>query len=306
MQASKFAIGFIVLVTLYAKQVSAVEIGPSRSERLDSRMQALLVKINSSLRPLRAGTFEMGDWGAESGLPYDMDAHSRPLHKVTLDRFSMLAYKVTYEDFDLFTDVTGKERINTDSMGMRNRAPRRPAGVSWFGAKAYCQWIGKMTKLPFDLPTEAQWEYAARAEGKKLLFATDNGLLERPRNFPKEWSQGEEKALPEIASFPPNLAGLYGMSENTHEWVEDWYDSNYYKKSPQKNPSGPLAGKEKVQRGSVGGKAEISAMVFMRKKSLPNPLHYDYPKGFEAGAMLVPFPGYSSYVTNNFRCVLNK
>lgn len=274
---------------------------------IETRVQALLTKAKGSLRPLKGGRFDMGDWGNGAGQYYDIDTYSRPLHKVTLDGFSMMAYKVTYEDFDVFTDATGKQRINMDELGIRDRAPKRPAGVSWYGAKAYCQWLGTLTQLPFDLPTEAQWEYAARSGGKRVLFATDNGKIERPRNFPKDWTDEEEQpSLPAVGSYPPNPAGLYGMSENTYEWVEDWFDENYYKNSPENNPTGPAKGLEKVKRGSVGGKAEISAMVFMRTKAVPQPMETTYPNGPNyAKRVMLPFPGYSSYPTTNFRCVVN-
>jgi formylglycine-generating enzyme required for sulfatase activity len=218
----------------------------------------------------------------------------------------MMAYKVTYEDFDVFTDATGNERISMDRRGIKDRAPQRPAGVSWYGAKAYCEWLGKLTKLSFDLPTEAQWEYAARSGGKRVLFATDNGNVERPRNFPKEWEHGEkEPPVPDVGSFPPNPAGLFGMSENTHEWVEDWFDADYYKRSPRKNPPGAATGTEKVQRGSVGGKAEISAMVFMRRSIPPQRLSPTYPDGITGKEVWVRLPGYSGYNHDNFRCVVN-
>jgi sulfatase modifying factor 1 len=276
------------------------------STDLDSNIKTLIAKVKSSLRPLKGGTFEMGDWGTESGQHYDLDTWSRPLHKVSLDGFSMMAYKVTYEDFDVFTEATGNERISLDENGIIDRAPKRPAGVSWYGAKAYCKWLGELTKLPFDLPTEAQWEYAARSGGKRVLFATDNGKLERPRNFPKEWEHGEkEPPVPDVGSFPANPAGLFGMSENTHEWVQDWFDPDYYKRSPKKNPFGPVTGIEKVQRGSVGGKAEIAAMVFMRKQAKPQRLRTTYPNGITAGEVLVPLSGYSGYYIDNFRCVVN-
>jgi formylglycine-generating enzyme required for sulfatase activity len=277
------------------------------SSDLDARIKALIAKVKSSLRPLKGGTFEMGDWGTESGQHYDIDTWSRPLHKVTLDGFSMMAYKVTYEDFDVFTDAAGKERINTDKISVRDRAPKRPAGVSWYGAKAYCKWLGKISKLPFDLPTEAQWEFAARSGGKRNLFATDNGRIERPRNFPDEWKRGAKRSpLPDVGSYPPNSVGLYGMSENTREWVQDWFQEDYYKTSPEKNPTGPLAGKEKVMRGSTGGTAEVAAMVFMRTKAVPQPLESNYLDGAEFGKReMVPFPGYSSSYLDNFRCVVN-
>lgn len=145
-----------------AKEVSA-------ASPLDRQIAAVAAKAKQSLRFLPGGTFDMGDWGNEEGLPYDPDRDSKPLHKVTLDSFSMMAYKVTYEDFDVFTDATGNERINMDSFGRKHRGPKRPAGVSWHGAKAYCAWLGKLTQLPFDLPTEAQWEYAARSGGKRAV-----------------------------------------------------------------------------------------------------------------------------------------
>jgi sulfatase modifying factor 1 len=278
---------------------------PSTNADLDARVQTLLTKVKRSLRPLKAGTFEMGDWGDQFGRHYDMETSSRPLHKVTLDGFSMMAYKVTYDDFDLFTDVTGNQRIRSTGRYLKDRAPNRPAGVSWYGAKAYCQWLGTLTKLPFDLPTEAQWEYAARSGGKKVLFATNNGKIERGHNFPKEW-HGDEKEpnLIDVGTYPPNPAGLYGMSEETGEWVKDWFDQNYYSVSPEKNPLGPENGTEKVQRGSGGGAAELSAAVFMRTKMIPQPLTTSFPNGIAGNQVMVPFPGYSGHKEDNFRCVV--
>jgi formylglycine-generating enzyme required for sulfatase activity len=275
---------------------------------INLRIAELIKKVKRSLRPIKGGTFDMGDWGMETklGLPYDMDPHSRPLHKVTLDSYSIMAYKVTYDDFDVFTDATGSERISMDEIHISERAPKRPAGVSWHGAKAYCAWLETLTKLPFDLPTEAQWEYAARSGGRRVLFATDNGNIERGRNFPKEWQYGEkEPPVPDVGSYPPNPAGLYGMSEDTHEWVNDWFDGKYYKISPKVNPRGPAIGTEKVLRGSVGGRAEISAMVFMRSKDIPQTMHATFPNGIMAEEVMVPFPGFSGYKTYNFRCAVN-
>jgi formylglycine-generating enzyme len=273
---------------------------------LDARIQALVKKVKKTLRPLKGGTFDMGDWGGKTGLPYDMDGSSKPLHKVTLDGFSMMAYKVTYEDFDVFTDAIGKERINMDEFDLKQRLPKRPAGVSWYGAKDYCIWLGNLTGLRFDLPTEAQWEYAARSGGKRVLFATDNGHIERPRNFPKEWDgEGRGSTIPDVGSFPANPAGLYGMTENTHEWIQDWFGEDYYKNSPKKNPLGPVSGNEKVQRGSDVGGSDSMALVFMRTKSEPQTLRSSFPKGILNGEVMVPFSGYSSYLSNNFRCVVN-
>jgi formylglycine-generating enzyme required for sulfatase activity len=307
---SRLFAGFLVCAGVHALAVCSEASSPvaQPDPNLDARVQNLLSKVKRSLRFVKGGTFEMGDWGLQTkaGLPYDMDPYSRPLHKVTLDSFSMMAYKVTFDDFDVFTDATGSERIGMDEIYVGERAPKRPAGVSWHGAKAYCAWLGTLTKLRFDLPTEAQWEYAARSGGKRMLFATDNGNIERGRNFPKEWQIGEkEPPVPDVGSYPPNPAGLYGMSEDTKEWVNDWFDGTYYKISPRDNPRGPATGTEKVLRGSVGGRAEISAMVFMRSKDIPQTLRTTFPNGITGEEVMVPFPGFSGYSTYNFRCAVN-
>jgi formylglycine-generating enzyme required for sulfatase activity len=139
-----------------------------------------------------------------------------------------------------------------------------------------------------------------------VLYATDNGKLERGRNFPTQRQHGEkERPLPDVGSYPPNPAGLYGMSEDTGEWVNDWYVEDYYKNSPEKNPPGPKTGTKKVKRGSVGGMAEHAAMVFMRTSAIPQSLKTTYPDGVARGEVMVPFPSYSSYSSDNFRCVVN-
>jgi sulfatase modifying factor 1 len=308
---SKLVAPFLLCASLHemaqCAEVGAQAVLPASTAELALRVQDLLAKVKPALRLIKGGTFDMGDWGTESGQRYDIDPYSRPVHKVTLDSFSMMAYKVTYEDFDVFTDATGNDRVDMDPISISDRSPRRPAGVSWYGAKAYCKWLGEVTNLPFDLPSEAQWEYAARSGGKQMLFATDNGRIERPRNFPKEWTYGEKRPpLPDVGSFPANPAGLQGMSENTGEWVNDWFDEDYYKISPEANPSGPNTGTKKVKRGSVGGKAEIAAMVFMRKGAIPQALESTYPNGIAYDKrVMVPFAGYSSYHIDNFRCVVN-
>lgn len=218
----------------------------------------------------------MGDWGSElgPGQHYLLSDGAQPLHKVTLDAFSMQKYKVTYEDFDVFTEATGRTKINS-APGWRSehRDPRYPAPVNWYGAKAYCLWLAEQTKLPFDLPTEAQWEYAARSGGKRVFFATDNGKLEKGRNYPSHEQAaklGKDSMalwIP-VGLFPPNPAGLYGMQETGTEWMDNWtYD---YRAEPQTNPRGPAIGERKAQRGISG--TPDHQFVFMR---MAKPLAYD-------------------------------
>lgn len=276
---------------------------PTVAKHNDPRVLELTERTLSQLVFIEGGSFDMGDWCGPK-LLCDITGLSRPLHTVTLDAFSMMAFQVTYSDFDVFTDAVGAERINTDSFGQKYRGPKKAASPNWHGAKAYCQWLGELTGLPFDLPTEAQWEYAARSRGQKVLFATDNGNIDRGRNFPPKWEYGQPKPpIPDVGSYPPNPAGLYGMSEGMMEWVNDWYHPDYYKNSPELNPRGPENGTEKVKRGAVGGEAESANLVMMRTKATP--------RGFEPRITLgkpmemIEIPGYSTLPDTAVRCVIN-
>lgn len=127
-------------------------------------------------------------------------------------------------------------------------AEELPAAVSWLDAKAFCQWLGEQSDRNVDLPTEAQWEYAARSGGKPLRHATDNGKLEPGRNIseandPALALYGNDQDIPEPPGlYPPNPLGLYDMSANVNEWVNDYYQADYYQHSERVNPKGPETG----------------------------------------------------------------
>lgn len=294
----------------FAPYLLAIALGacaqtPSTAETTsDARIKALVDRTLKHLVFLEGGSFEMGDWCGPKTL-CDITRKSKPLHKVTLDSFSIMAYQATYDDFDVFTDAEGEERINMDSFGRKNRSPKRHAAPNWYGAKAFCQWLGQQTKLPFDLPTEAQWEFAARSRGQNVLFATDTGKIDWGRNFPPKWEYEQPKPpVPDVGSYPPNPAGLYGMSEGAMEWVNDWYAPDYYKNSPENNPQGPETGSEKIMRGSVGGEIESANLVMMRTQETPRTTTMELrPQGgFDKD---IPIPGYSSLPSKAVRCVVN-
>lgn len=289
---------------------------PVEKRSSDEAVQSLVARIKKQLVYLPAGTFEMGDWGSEEGLPYDMEKDSKPLHKVTLDGFSMMAYKVTYEDFDVFTETVGSPKINVELIerwpGVRT--PKRPAGVNWFGAQAFCQWLGKVSGQPFDLPTEAQWEYAARSGGKRVLFATDNGKVDEGRNYPDDDYQFR-LVTPEVGFYPPNPAGLYGMLDySATEWVNDWYQPDYYRRSPPKNPRGPKSGAidqripefgpQKVTRGLLASSPAFGGFTFSRSAVWPYTRDQSLLRKVDR-LITDPSAGYSNRIGPQFRCVLN-
>lgn len=228
-----------------------------------------------------AGTFAMG---SNEGF-----AHESPIHEVSVDAFYMDTHEVTNKEFARFVQETGyvteaeqwKWSIifaPDDSIG--DRVPgaewwkrgdgatwQHPNGpdtsidglddypvvqVSWNDATAYAKWAGKR------LPTEAEWEYAARGTLESTPFAWGMDFAPNGEYQANTWTgqfpindTGEDgyAALAPVGKYKPNGFGLYDIAGNVWEWVEDWYDPNYYRSAPARNPTGPESGIEKVQRG---------------------------------------------------------
>ncbi|WP_371926687.1 formylglycine-generating enzyme family protein [Pseudomonas sp. ANT_H12B] len=111
------------------------------------------------------------------------------------------------------------------------------------------------------LPTEAQWEYAARSRGQHVLFPTDNGGQNFGRNFPGE-GEGETFV---VDRFTPNSLGIFNMAGNATDWVNDWYGKDCYQHSPVDNPQGPATGTERVKRGSYYPEGPLSAAPVVRR-----------------------------------------
>jgi len=277
-----------------------------QGDAIAGRIQGLLRKSVEDLIFVQGGSFKMGDFGqvhSADRLPYTGQSEALPLHEVELDGFSIGRYKVTYEDFDVYTDAKGLPRIATARFDARYRLqPGVPAGVNWAEAKAYCRWVGEMTHLPFDLPTEAQWEYAARDRGKFVVWATSDGGFEVGKSVASD--EQYEQFMPSVPSpsvhpngrFPPSPLGLYDMGLSGFEWADDWFSPDYYSHSPRKNPRGPATGTEKVQRG-IDARSADTAMTMYRERRAP---------------MARPFVGHDGQVKSErdvrsgFRCVVNR
>ncbi|MES2162909.1 MAG: SUMF1/EgtB/PvdO family nonheme iron enzyme [Pseudomonadota bacterium] len=270
-------------------------------------IKEFLANTQKNLVFLRGGTFEMGDWGAQvnkGGLPFDGTLDSKPLHKVTLDSFFIGKFPVTYGEFDLFSASMRLPRINQSNADRTHRKPDNPAGVTWQGATDYCAWLAKQTGQSFSLPTEAQWEYAARSEGKRLVYPTNNGQSEPGKNLPSLGQMEVAGGYVSVSSFPPNPAGIYYMSAGVHEWVQDWYDKDYYSNSSKKNPTGPATGTRHVARGFAG--SDSSAMTFKRwapRENPPTGTWTSYPADKKEPTKEIPYTTYSNYAGNAFRCV---
>src|SRR5688572_22123107 len=192
------------------------------------------------------GWFQMG---SEDG-PED----TRPVHPVWVDAFEMAIHPVTCGQYARFLRATGHERPRDWSLfAVAGDLP--VVGVSWLDCEAYCRWRNETDasvtstvdqRPPLRLPTEAEWERAARGgiEGRRYPWGD-----EIPAWIPEE-GRGPLAGPWPVTLGEPNGFGVFGIAANIHEWCTDWYASDFYASSPDRNPSGPEHG---VRRASRGG-----------------------------------------------------
>jgi len=247
---------------------------------VEERVAKLRKKVIEDLVYVRGGSFMRGDFarlmGVEGVTRMTYNEDDKIVREITLSDFWISRYKTTYAEFDVFSDATGRKRTGMEYEG-KYRNPFVPAGTYWQDAKDYCQWLGKITGYPFDLPTEAQWEYAARSRGQFFMIATDDGNIDYGRNIP--YAAQAEKLSPiqisrhvyPVGLFPSNPLGLYDMSYDGREWVNDWYADDSYKNAAGHDPQGPLTGSEKVTRGWAQGDTLKIGVNAWRHKDTPLP-----------------------------------
>ncbi|MGF6570076.1 sulfatase modifying factor 1 [Paraburkholderia sp. GAS333] len=268
---------------------------------------ALVKKSLGDMVFVKGGTFTMGDFGPQvtpEKLPYTSQHENKPAHQVTLDSFSIGRHKVTYADLDVYTTATGKPSWPEYKLDKLQKVAGNPAGVPWQMAKDYCEWVGKNSGEPVDLPTEAQWEYAARSGGKPVIFGTDNGKYESDRNLPSVDTIKHKFTAPSVVSlylylvgqYPPNPLGLYDVGLDGRDWVNDWFAPDYYEHSPEKNPTGPATGTMKVIRGAESNQ-QGTAMTVYRDSAPPG----GYVIKLRNGQTIGP-----TSVNLTFRCAVQK
>lgn len=174
-------------------------------------------------------------------------ADELPQHKVCLDEFWMGIHEVTQNEW---------QKVMGFNPAVFQESPDYPVDmVSWDDAQLFADKLnGLNNSSQFRLPTEAEWEYAARA-GTTTLYHTGDTITGSQANFngtfPFAMNLRDQyrKSPTAVGTFPANAFGLYDMHGNAWEWCGDWYQSDYYKKSPSQNPPGPLTGQMRVLRG---------------------------------------------------------
>ncbi len=163
------------------------------------------------------GSFKMGSGKGA------LDTNETPRHTVKLRRFSISKHEVTFEDYKKFARATGREMPDHKDWGMG----RRPViNVSWKDAVAYTKWLSSKTGRVYRLPTEAEWEYAARA-GTYTQYPWGNSVGKNRANCFDCASRWDSLQTAPVGSFKPNPLGLYDMNGNVMEWTQDCYHKSY-------------------------------------------------------------------------------
>ena len=234
---------------------------PMHSAEDQARLQEFVAQIKSEQVFVEGGEYLMGDFGEEYGverLQYDGRKDSKPLHRVELSSYSLSKFKASNQQYQFYLAWNGLSGRKVDERLLKRwrekgRTPDAPAHVDWHEAEQYCAWLGEVTGLPFSLPTEAQWEYAARSRGKYVVAPTDDGTIriENRKGIniateldTEEYAKKTGSTLKWLSPLPrdfrpPNPLGIYDMAGNGWEWMKDWYDPEYYSHSPVKDPQGP-------------------------------------------------------------------
>ena len=201
--------------------------------------------VQFRMKYVEGGTFMMG---APSDDSEATDAE-RPRHSVTLDNYYIAETQVTQELWQavMGTNIHSQAQLGSLSHDLKGAGPSYPMYyVSWNDCQKFIEKLNTITGRTFSLPTEAQWEYAARGgkKSKGYKFSGSNSLGD------VAWYVGNSNSTTHpVAQKQSNELGLYDMTGNVWEWCQDWFNSNYYANSPQNNPQGPSSGVIRVLRG---------------------------------------------------------
>jgi formylglycine-generating enzyme required for sulfatase activity len=231
----------------------------------DNTLVAALPEIEKEMRrtgmvPVPAGEFLMG---SEDG-----DNDEKPVHRVYLDAFYIDKYEVTVAEYGRCVQGGRCSTPGTGvgcNWGQGGREDHPINCVDWNQAETYCEWAGKR------LPPEAEWERAARGtDGRKYPWGD-------------QWDSSKANAesrigrTTSVGSYSSGVSpyGVHDMAGNVWEWVQDWYDRNYYQRGFSRNPKGPDSGSLRVLRGGSWGSFPGNARTSARGRSVPGTRYYD-------------------------------
>jgi len=231
-------------------------------------------QLEPDLALIRAGWFLMGSQNGQD--------NERPVHRVWVDAFQLARCQVTNAEYSVFLSETGAP----EPPFWRDPNfcdPEQPVvGVSWYEAVRFCEWLSSSTGRRYRLPSEAEWEGAARGGLEGKLYPWGDEAPQKRAGYFERWRNGPEP----VARSLPNAFGLYEMCENVHEWTSDWFQADYYALSPADNPQGPESGTRRASR-SGSWRHHIKIARCAARSSIPPEFQYaDY--GFRLASDCAP------------------
>ena len=204
----------------------------------------------------------------------------KPVHRVWVDAFELAACQVTNEEYARF--IAAKRHPAPKGWSdSAFSAPKLPVvAVAWHEAASYCEWLSSLTCKLYRLPTEAEWERAARGGAEGSLYSWGNEPPETIPDYDKRWKNGPEQ----VGLYAPNAYGFYNLGDNVHEWCADWFGADYYSCSPERNPRGPAIASRRASRGG-SWRHHIKVSRAAARSSIPPEFKYaDY--GFRVARSL--------------------
>jgi formylglycine-generating enzyme required for sulfatase activity len=251
---------------------------PRQTEQTTTGERTDYKPILPDMVQVSGGSFVMG---CQDGRDKDCEGPEKPAHEVTLSTYSIGKYEVTNAEYAVFmndiienptraddpdkyiavdraglqkTSINGKDHWQPDKGYERYPV----VNVTWRGAEAYCNWLSKKTGQRYRLPTEAEWEYAARggeySQKDKFQYAGSDNLDE------VAWYKGNSKGSAHpVGQKKANQLGIHDLSGSLNEWCQDWF--GYYEAKPQTNPSGAATGRGRITRSGSWDSNAVNCRV---------------------------------------------
>jgi formylglycine-generating enzyme len=248
-----------------------------------------------TLARIPAGDFLMG--------ASDAGEDERPVHRIHVGEFLIGRFPVTQDEYARFIRATGHPAPDvrepplvasgSDALfrGLASRYAWREGGppdghgshpvvlVRYEDAAAYCRWLAGESGQPVRLPTEAEWERAARGGLEGLKYPWGNDIDPSRGNFLIDSASKWQRGTRTTGTYPPNAYGLYDIAGNVWEWVSDWYGRDYYATGEAVDPKGPGAGTQRIVRGGSWVNDDVSMLRCAYRHNVP-PDTYAYSIGF--------------------------
>jgi formylglycine-generating enzyme required for sulfatase activity len=234
----------------------------------------------------------------------DAEEDERPVHRVYVSEFFIGRFPVTNDEYARFVQATGHPApavrdLPLVALGERDLLFRElaapyvwehdqpPAGhgshpvvlVRYDDALAYCGWLSGAIARPVRLPTEAEWEKAARAGTEGLRYPWGRHIDASRGNFLIDPAIKRQRGTRPTGTYPPNGYGLYDMCGNVWEWIADWYSPDYYGLGEMRDPRGPQSGSMRIVRGGSWLNDDVGMLRCAYRHKVP-PDTYAYSTGF--------------------------